>query len=111
MDINRIILSEAAEYVAVSPKSNACYTAVDAALNDIENIDTGTVPMWLRNAPAKGMKELGYSKGYKYAHNYEGNYVEMQFLPDKIKDRIYYKPTNNGYERKVREWMSERKKK
>ncbi len=107
----RIILSEAAAYVAVSPKSNAAYKAIDSALADVENIDTGTVPMWLRNATAKGMKELGYSKGYKYAHNYEGNYVDMQFLPDKVKDKIYYEPTENGYERKVREWMEKRKKK
>ena len=107
----RIILSEAAAYVAVSPKSNACYKAIDGALDDIRNIDTGSVPMWLRNAPAKGMKDLGYSEGYKYAHNYEGNFVDMQFLPDKIKDKIYYEPTNNGYERKVRQWMEERKKK
>jgi len=107
----RIILSEAASYVAVSPKSNACYKAIDSALADIENMNTGTVPMWLRNAPAKGMKDLGYSKGYKYAHNYEGNYVDMQFLPDKVKDKIYYEPTDNGYERKVKEWMNQRKKK
>ncbi len=107
----RIILSEAASFVAVSPKSNACYKAIDSALADIENINTGTVPMWLRNAPAKGMKELGYSKGYKYAHNYEGNYVDMQFLPDKVKDKIYYEPTDNGYERKVKQWIMERKKK
>ncbi len=107
----RIILSEAASYVAVSPKSNACYKAIDSALADIENMNTGTVPMWLRNAPAKGMKDLGYSKGYKYAHDYEGNYVDMQFLPDKVKDKIYYKPTDNGYERKVKQWITERKKK
>jgi len=107
----RIILSEAAAYVAVSPKSNASYKAINEALSDVKNIDTGTVPMWLRNAPAEGMKELGYSKGYKYAHNYEGNYVDMQFLPDKIKDRVYYEPTDNGYERKVKEWMEKRKKK
>lgn len=107
----RIILSEAAAYVAVSPKSNAAYKAINSALSDVENMDTGTVPMWLRNAPAKGMKQLGYSKGYKYAHDYEGNYVDMQFLPDKIKDKIYYEPTDNGYERKVKEWMEKRKKK
>ena len=53
---------------------------------------------------------VGYLKGYKYAHDYEGNYVEMQFLPDKIKDRVYYEPTDNGYERKIREWMKGRKK-
>jgi putative ATPase len=106
----RIVLSEACAYVAVSPKSNATYTAIDNALDDISRIDTGSVPMWLRNAPVKGMKDLGYSKGYKYAHNYEGNYVDMQFLPDKIKDRKYYNPTVNGYEKKIKEWMEGRKK-
>ncbi len=104
----RIILSEAAAYVAVSPKSNSTYKAVNSALADIENGDTGSVPMWLRNAPAGGMKDLGYSKGYKYAHDYKNNYVKMQFLPDKIKDRKYYKPTENGYERKIIKWMKER---
>lgn len=108
---SRIILSEAATYVAVSPKSNACYKAVDAALYDIEHSNTGDVPMWLRNAPAAGMKNLGYSTGYKYAHDYKNNYVDMQYLPDKIKDKIYYKPTVNGYERKITEWMKERSKK
>ncbi|MFO7612114.1 MAG: replication-associated recombination protein A [Clostridia bacterium] len=107
----RIILAEAAAYVAASPKSNASYAAMEKALHDVENTDTGTVPMWLRNAPVEGMKELGYSKGYKYAHDYKGNYVEMQFLPDKIKNNVYYKPTNNGHERKITEWMEERKKK
>ncbi|MBN1624709.1 MAG: replication-associated recombination protein A [Clostridia bacterium] len=106
----RIILSEACSYVAVSPKSNAAYTAINEALEDISKIDTGSVPMWLRNAPAKGMKDLGYSIGYKYAHNYEGNYVDMQFLPDKIKDRKYYNPTDNGHEKKIKEWMEGRKK-
>ncbi|MBN2558386.1 MAG: replication-associated recombination protein A [Clostridia bacterium] len=107
----RIILAEAAAYVASSPKSNASYVAIEKALYDVENTDTGTVPMWLRNAPVEGMKEMGYSKGYKYAHDYEGNYVEMQFLPDNIKNNVYYKPTNNGHERKIAEWMEERKKK
>lgn len=106
----RIILSEAAAYVAVSPKSNSTYAAIGRAMDDIGNMDTGSVPMWLRNAPAKGMKDLGYSKGYKYAHNYEGNYVDMQFLPDKIRDKVYYEPTDNGYERKIKEWMKKRKK-
>ncbi|MFO7636214.1 MAG: replication-associated recombination protein A [Clostridia bacterium] len=105
----RILLAQACAYVAVSPKSNASYVALENALGDVEHLNTGEVPMWLRNAPAKGMKELGYSKGYLYAHDYENNYVQMQFLPDEVKDRQYYKPTENGYERKIREWMKERK--
>lgn len=103
-----LILSEAAGYVAVSPKSNSTSLAMFNAMEDIRNTDTGEVPMWLRNAPAEGMKGLGYSIGYKYAHDYEGNYVEQQFLPDIIKDKIYYKPTDNGTERIVKEWMKKR---
>ncbi|MBN2851983.1 MAG: replication-associated recombination protein A, partial [Clostridia bacterium] len=105
----RIILAEAANYIATSPKSNASYVAIDSALNDIKTKNIGGIPMWLRNAPASGMKELGYSVGYKYAHHYENNFVDMQYLPDEIKDVIYYKPTANGYERKIKEWMKTRK--
>ena len=65
--------------------------------------------MWLRNAPVADMKRHGYSVGYKYAHDYEGNYVEQQYLPDIIKDKIYYKPTDNGEEGKLTEWMKKRK--
>ncbi|MCK5812523.1 MAG: replication-associated recombination protein A [Clostridiales bacterium] len=105
----RIILSEAANYIAVSPKSNATYVAIESALADIKNKNVGEIPMWLRNAPANGMKAHGYSVGYKYAHNYEGNYINQQFLPNQIKNVKYYEPTNNGYERKVSKWMIERK--
>ena len=105
----RIILSEAANYVALSPKSNSTYVAIDQALDDIKNIHIGEIPMWLKNAPIKEMKEHGYSNGYKYAHNYKDNFVDMQFLPNEIKDKKYYVPSENGYERKIREWMKTRK--
>lgn len=108
----RIILSHAAIMVAASPKSNACYMAIDKALEDVENKYTGEVPMHLRNAPAKGMEKLGYSIGYKYAHDYPGNIVyDMEFLPPEMKDTRYYNPTSNGYELKVREWLENRRKK
>ena len=80
----RIILSEAASYVALAPKSNATYMAINNALQDVETKDTGEIPMHIRNAPAEGMKELGYHEGYKYPHDYPGHYVEQQYLPDKM---------------------------
>jgi len=80
----RIILSEAAIYVATSPKSNAAYMAIDKALEDVTTKDTGSIPMHIRNAPAEGMKEFGYGEGYKYPHNYPGGVVEQQYLPDKM---------------------------
>ena len=86
----RIPLAEAAITVASSPKSNAAYLAIGDALRDVQNTDTGVVPMHLRNAPAKGMEELGYSVGYKYP---------------KTLDKKYYVPTDIGYERKVSEYL------
>lgn len=80
----RIILSEAAIYVALAKKSNASYLAIDKALSDVRNKDTGEIPMHIRNAPAEGMKEFGYHEGYKYPHDYPGHWVEQQYLPDKM---------------------------
>ena len=86
----RIILSEAAIYVATSKKSNAAYMAIDKALSDVTTKDTGTIPMHIRNAPAEGMKKEGYGVGYKYPHNYPGHWVEQQYLPDKMLGTKYY---------------------
>lgn len=86
----RIILAEMAVYVAKAPKSNASYMGINMALNDVMNTDTGTIPMHIRIAPVEEMKEFGYGEGYKYAHDYEGGFVEQQYLPDKIKDKKYY---------------------
>lgn len=86
----RIILAEMAVYVAKAPKSNASYMGINMALDDVMNTDTGTIPMHIRNAPVEEMKEFGYGEGYKYAHDYEGGFVEQQYLPDKIKDKKYY---------------------
>ncbi|MCQ2969924.1 MAG: replication-associated recombination protein A [Clostridium sp.] len=86
----RIILAEAAIYVATSKKSNASYIAINRALEDVENKDTGVVPMHLRNAPIKQMENLGYKKGYLYPHDYPGHYVEQQYLPDKMLGTKYY---------------------
>lgn len=86
----RIILSEAATYVATSPKSNATYLGINRALEDVENKDTGIIPMHIRNAPAEGMANEGYHVGYKYPHDYPGHYVEQQYLPDKMLGTKYY---------------------
>ena len=86
----RIILAEAAVYVATSKKSNASYNAINKALADVESKDTGTIPMHIRNAPAEGMEQFGYGEGYKYPHDYPGHYVEQQYLPDKMLGTKYY---------------------
>jgi putative ATPase len=101
----RIPLSEAAIMVATSPKSNSAYLAIGDALRDVNNTDTGVVPMHLRNAPAKGMEELGYSVGYKYPHDFPGHITGQQYMTDKTIDKKYYQPTDIGYERKVAEYL------
>lgn len=86
----RIILAEAAVYLAESPKSNASYNAINSALADVKNKDTGEVPMHIRNAVAEGMEQFGYHEGYKYPHDYPGHWVEQQYLPDKMVGTKYY---------------------
>ncbi len=86
----RIILAEAAVYVATSKKSNASYLAINKAMEDVSTKDTGEVPMHIRNAPVEEMKDLGYSNGYKYPHDYPGHVVEQQYLPNKMIGTKYY---------------------
>ncbi len=95
MPEGRIVLSEAAVYMANAPKSNANYNAINSALSDVENVDTGIIPMHIRNAPVKGMEKEGYHVGYKYPHDYKNHLVDQQYLPDKIKDNKYYIPDEN----------------
>lgn len=102
----RIILAEAVVIVASSPKSNSAYLAIDKALADVENTDTGSVPYHIRNAPASGMKDLGYAQGYKYPHDYPGHIVKQQYMPDAIKDKVYYEPGTLGYEKKITEYLN-----
>lgn len=90
MPESRIILSEAAVYVATSKKSNATYLGINKALDDVKNKDTGTIPMHIRNAPVEGMEKDGYGVGYKYPHDYPGHVVEQQYLPDKMIGTKYY---------------------
>ena len=91
----RIILAEAAIYVATSKKSNASYLAINNALDDVESKDTGDVPMHIRNAPVEGMKAEGYHVGYKYPHDYTNHWIEQQYLPDKMKGTKYFIPDEN----------------
>lgn len=86
----RIILAEAALYVALSKKSNCAYMAIDKALEDVRTKDTGEIPMDIRNAPAEGMSQFGYGVGYKYPHIYPGHVVEQQYLPDKMLGTKYF---------------------
>ena len=86
----RILLSEAAVYVATSKKSNASYLAINKALEDVSTKDTGTIPMHIRNAPIKEMEKLGYHEGYLYPHDFPGHWVEQQYLPDKMLGTKYY---------------------
>lgn len=102
----RIPLAQAVIAVATSPKSNASYLAIEKALQDLESRDTGNVPFHLRNAPVKGMEELGYAKGYEYSHDYPDAISSQTYLPDEIAGTVYYTPTDHGYEKKVGQWMT-----
>lgn len=99
----RIILSECAIYLANSPKSNTAYAAIGTALETVERTGNLPVPLHLRNAPTKLMADLGYHKGYKYAHDYEGNFVEQQYLPDGLENYKFWNPGNNPSEIKMQQ--------
>ncbi|MCU0399054.1 MAG: replication-associated recombination protein A [Cyclobacteriaceae bacterium] len=101
----RIILAQCAVYLASSPKSNASYMAIEEALRVVNETGDLPVPLAVRNAPTKLMKNLGYSKGYQYAHNFEGNFADMEFLPDKIKGRRFYDPGKNAREEELRKYL------
>lgn len=97
----RIILSQTTIYLATSAKSNTAYTAINDALAHVRKSGNLSVPLHLRNAPTKLMKELNYGKSYKYAHDFDGNFIEQDFLPETIKGKIFYRPQNNPAENKV----------
>lgn len=104
----RILLSETAIYLAVSPKSNSAYAAINEALAFVKKTGNLPVPLHLRNAPTKLMKDLDYGKDYKYAHSFEGNFVNQDFLPEEIKDVKFYEPGNNGTEKKIYEELKKK---
>jgi putative ATPase len=103
----RIILSQCAIYLATSPKSNASYMAIGAALELVRQTGSLPVPLHLRNAPTKLMKELNYGSGYQYAHDFEGNFVQQDNLPEQIAGKILYEPGKNPAEDKVRQKLRE----
>lgn len=110
----RIILSQATTYLASSPKSNAAYLAVDQALDEVREKGPEPVPLHLRNAPTGLMRDLGYGKDYRYAHDYPGGFAEQEYLPSGLKNRIYYQPREIGREKEIRmrleqQWAKRRK--
>ena len=105
---SRIILSQCAVYLASSPKSNASYEAIGKAQALVNETGDLSVPLHLRNAPTKLMKELDYGKEYKYAHNYENNFAEQEFLPDEIKNTKLFDPGKNPRENSLREFLKNR---
>jgi putative ATPase len=107
MPEGNLALAQAAVYLSVAPKSNALYTAYGAVLEDVEQTAADPVPLHLRNAPTALMKGLGYGKDYQYAHDVEGKVADMQCLPDNLRDRVYYRPTNEGIEKRIRERLEE----
>ncbi len=102
MPESQIILSQAASYVACAPKSNSACNAIFAAMDSVKSVKT-TVPVHLQDAHYRGHESLGHGIGYKYAHDYPNHYVEQQYLPDEIKDAKFYIPSENGYEKNIRE--------
>lgn len=102
---SRIILSEAVIFLATSPKSNSAYMAINEAQHEVQKTGNLSIPLHLRNAPSKLMKELGYGKDYKYAHGYINNFVEQEFLPEEISGKSFYKTGNNKREKQAKENM------
>ncbi|MBW8360943.1 MAG: replication-associated recombination protein A [Kaistella sp.] len=104
----RIILSETAVYLAVSPKSNSTYLAINAAMANVKKTGNLPVPLHLRNAPTKLMKDMNYGKDYDYAHSHEGNFVDLEFLPEEISGTAFYEPGNNSTENKIAEELKKK---
>jgi putative ATPase len=107
MPEGNLALAEAVVYLSVAPKSNALYTAYSTVQQDVERTAAEPVPLHLRNAPTGLMKGLGYGQGYQYAHDLEGKVADMQCLPDNLRDRVYYEPTQEGVEKRIRERLDE----
>ena len=104
----RILLSECVIYLATSPKSNTAYKAINEAQEKVRQTGNLSIPLHLRNAPTKLMKELGYGEDYKYAHDYENQFIEQEFLPEEIKGTTLYQPGNNQKEKSVRDFLKSR---
>jgi putative ATPase len=106
MPEGELLLAEAAVYIACAPKSNRAYKGLGAARQDLERMNIGTVPKQLRDANYGGAKKMGHGQGYLYPHNFPGAYVAQQYLPDTLKGRKYYEPSESGYEKKIRERLA-----
>src|ERR1700736_4480224 len=107
MPEGNLALAQAVVYLSVAPKSNALYTAYGAVQRDVEQTAAEPVPLHLRNAPTGLMKGLGYGRDYQYAHDTDNKVADMQCLPDSLRDRVYYRPTNEGVEKRIRERLEE----
>jgi len=107
MPEGNLALAQAVVYLSVAPKSNALYTAYGDVQQDVEQTAADPVPLHLRNAPTKLMKGLGYGKGYQYAHDVESKVANMECLPENLSGREYYKPTNEGIEKRIRERLDQ----
>ncbi len=107
MPEGNLALAQAVVYLSVAPKSNALYAAYGEVQQDVEWTAAEPVPLHLRNAPTPLMKGIGYGRGYQYAHELENKVADMQCLPDNLRDRTYYHPTNEGVEQRIRERMDE----
>jgi len=105
MPESRIILSQAAVYLATSAKSNSTYLAIDEAIRLVQETGNLPVPLHLRNAPTKLMKELQYGKEYKYSHDYKGNFVQQDFLPKEISGKAFWKSGTNQREEELKKYM------
>jgi len=105
-----LALAEAAVYLASAPKSNALYLTEKAVKEEIQRSGSQPVPLHIRNAPTRLMKKLGYSRGYRYPHNYPGAWIEQEYLPENLSNRIYYRPTQRGFEQEIRKRMARLKK-
>jgi putative ATPase len=106
-----LILAQAATYLAGCSKSNASYTAINAALSEVRRRPGVAIPMHLRNAPTKLMKEIGYGRDYKYSHDSEDHFIEQDFLPEELKDKIFYEPTEIGREAAIKKYLEQKWKK
>lgn len=114
MPEGRIILGQAVTYLATAPKSNASYIGIDAALSEVRKSGALEVPLHIRNAPTKLMKDMGYHQGYQYAHDFAGGYVQQEYLPEKLQGKKFYEPKGHGYEKNIierMEWLHTLKKK
>ncbi len=105
MPEGRILMAQAATYLATAPKSNASYLGIDEALAEVRKSGAQPVPLHIRNAPTRLMKDLGYHKGYRYDHDYQGGYAAQEYLPERLQGKKFYRPEGRGYEKYIKERM------